>query len=170
MAASFQAPVLFTLAEDLSEMELQVDVDEADVGSVRDGQAATFTVDAYPGRKYPARITRVGYGSQTKDNVVSYKTLLTRGQRRPDAAARDDGERGDHDRAAHRRAARAERRAAVLRRAAAGQPEDQSGSLVSSLLPRPPGPPAEDASRPTGSRTRRRRCGCCATDSPWPCP
>ena len=50
VAASLQAPVLFTLAEDLSQMELQVDVDEADVGQVREGQAATFTVDAYPGR------------------------------------------------------------------------------------------------------------------------
>ncbi len=46
MAASFQAPVLFTLAEDLAKMELQVDVDEADVGQVQDGQPATFTVDA----------------------------------------------------------------------------------------------------------------------------
>ena len=76
VAASFQAPVLFTLAEDLSKMELQVDVDEADVGQVREGQTATFTVDAYPGRRYPARITRVGYGSQTKDDVVSYTTML----------------------------------------------------------------------------------------------
>jgi len=77
VAASFEAPVLFTLAEDLSKMELQVDVDEADVGQVRDGQKAAFTVDAYPGRKFPASIRRVNYGSQTKDNVVSYKTLLT---------------------------------------------------------------------------------------------
>jgi HlyD family secretion protein len=77
VAASFQAPVLFTLAEDLSQMELQVDVDEADVGQVREGQSATFTVDAYPNRKYPARIRRVGYGSQITDNVVTYKALLT---------------------------------------------------------------------------------------------
>lgn len=77
VAASFQAPVLFTLAEDLSQMELQVDVDEADVGQVREGQAATFTVDAYSNRKYPARIERVAFGSQTKDNVVSYKTILS---------------------------------------------------------------------------------------------
>jgi HlyD family secretion protein len=76
VAASFQAPVLFTLAEDLRQMELQVDVDEADVGQVRDGQKATFTVDAYPGRRYPATVKRVGYGSQVKDNVVTYPTLL----------------------------------------------------------------------------------------------
>ena len=77
VAASLQAPVLFALAEDLSKMELQVDVDEADVGQVRDGQRATFTVDAYPGREYPAQVRRVGFGSQTKDGVVSYLTVLT---------------------------------------------------------------------------------------------
>ncbi|OZB60741.1 MAG: efflux transporter periplasmic adaptor subunit [Lysobacterales bacterium 14-68-21] len=77
VAASLQAPVLFTLAEDLSKMELQVDVDEADVGLVHDGQEATFTVDAYPGREYPAKVRRVGFGSQTKDGVVSYLTVLT---------------------------------------------------------------------------------------------
>jgi HlyD family secretion protein len=77
VAASLQAPVLFTLAENLSQMQIQVDVDEADVGQVRDGQEATFTVDAYPNRKYPARISRVDYGSQVKDGVVSYLTVLT---------------------------------------------------------------------------------------------
>lgn len=76
VAASFQAPVLFTLAEDLAKMELQVDVDEADVGQVQVGQRATFTVDAWPGRRYSAVITRVGYGSQEKDGVISYLTVL----------------------------------------------------------------------------------------------
>jgi HlyD family secretion protein len=76
VAASFQSPTLFTLAEDLTQMELQVDVDEADVGVVRQGQEATFTVDAYPDRTFPARITQVRYGSQTVDGVVTYKTVL----------------------------------------------------------------------------------------------
>ncbi len=76
VAASFQAPVLFTLAEDLSKMELQVDVDEADVGQVGKGQKAVFSVDAWPGRQYSAVIRRVGYGSQEKDGVVSYLTVL----------------------------------------------------------------------------------------------
>jgi HlyD family secretion protein len=76
MAASMQAPVLFTLAEDLTQMELQVDVDEADVGQVSEGQEATFTVDAYPDRIFQARIIQVRYGSQTTNNVVTYKTLL----------------------------------------------------------------------------------------------
>jgi len=76
VAASLQAPVLFTLAEDLAKMELQVNVDEADVGQVRAGQAASFSVDAWPNRKYPASVARVRYGSQTTDGVVSYLTVL----------------------------------------------------------------------------------------------
>ena len=77
VAASLQAPVLFTLAEDLAQMELEVNVDEADVGQVAEGQTATFSVDAYPNRKYPASITRVSFGATTTDNVVSYVTTLT---------------------------------------------------------------------------------------------
>lgn len=76
VAASFNTPTLFTLAEDLTQMELQVDVDEADVGQVREGQEATFTVDAYPDRSFPASITQVRYGSETTDGVVTYKTVL----------------------------------------------------------------------------------------------
>ena len=76
VAASLQSPVLFTLAEDLRRMELQVDVDEADVGQVTEGQAATFTVDAYPEQTFNARITQVRYGSETTDGVVTYKAVL----------------------------------------------------------------------------------------------
>ncbi len=76
VAAAMTTPVLFVLAEDLSKMELQVKVDEADVGNVKNGQKATFTVSAWPGRKFPAQITRVGLGSTTTDNVVTYKTIL----------------------------------------------------------------------------------------------
>ena len=76
VAASLQAPVLFTLAENLAQMELQVDVDEADVGQVREGQSATFSVDAYPNRNYPARIGLVRFGAETVNNVVTYKTIL----------------------------------------------------------------------------------------------
>lgn len=76
VAAAFQTPVLFTLAEDLTQMELHVDVDEADVGKVRQGQTATFTVDAYPDRTFPARITQVRFGSKTVAGVVTYETVL----------------------------------------------------------------------------------------------
>jgi HlyD family secretion protein len=76
VAASFEAPVLFVLAEDLRTMELHVDVDEADVGQVREGQSASFTVDAYPGRAFPAQVLRVRYGAQEVEGVVTYETTL----------------------------------------------------------------------------------------------
>jgi HlyD family secretion protein len=76
VAASLQAVTLFTVAEDLAKLRLWVYVDEADVGAVKVGQDATFTVSAYPTRPYPARITRVGFGSTITDNVVTYLTYL----------------------------------------------------------------------------------------------
>jgi HlyD family secretion protein len=76
VAASFQAPVLFTLAEDLTKMELHVNVDEADIGKVKEGQKATFSVSAYPNRTFEARITQARYGSSTTSGVVTYETVL----------------------------------------------------------------------------------------------
>ena len=76
VAASLQAVTLFTIAEDLSKLRLWVYVDEADVGSVQVGQYATFTVSAFLNRNFPARITRVGFGSTITDNVVTYLTYL----------------------------------------------------------------------------------------------
>lgn len=76
VAASLQAVTLFTVAEDLKQLRLLVYVDEADVGSVAAGQQATFTVSAYARRAYPARITRVSFGSTITDNVVTYLTYL----------------------------------------------------------------------------------------------
>lgn len=63
VAASFNTPTLFVIAQDLSQMKLEVQVDEADVGQIKQGQKATFTVDAFPGRTFPAAITRVDLGS-----------------------------------------------------------------------------------------------------------
>ncbi len=77
VAASLQAPILFTLAENLAQMELHVKVDEADVGQVKKGQKATFTVDAFPERTFPAAITQVRFGSQAVGGVVTYLTVLT---------------------------------------------------------------------------------------------
>lgn len=76
VVAAMTTPVLFTLAQDLTAMELQVKVDEADVSSVQLNQLATFTVSAWPGRSFPATIERVGVGSTVTDNVVTYKTVL----------------------------------------------------------------------------------------------
>jgi len=76
VAASLQAPVLFTLAEDLAKMELHVAVDEADVGKITERQEAVFTVDAYPERSFPAHITQVRFAPQTVEGVVTYETVL----------------------------------------------------------------------------------------------
>lgn len=77
VAASLQAPVLFTLAENLAQMELRVDVDEADIGQVLEGQEARFTVDAFPNRTFRGRITQVRNGAKTLNGVVTYETILT---------------------------------------------------------------------------------------------
>jgi len=88
VAASFNAPVLFLIAEDLGRMRLEVKVDEADVGQVKAGQEATFQVDAFPGRTFPARVERVDVGanaggsttsstaSSSANTVVSYMAVL----------------------------------------------------------------------------------------------
>ncbi len=76
VAASFTAPVLFLIAEDLRKMDLVVTVAEADIGRLEKGQNATFTVDAWPGRKYKAAVKLVSYGSVITNNVVTYNTEL----------------------------------------------------------------------------------------------
>lgn len=76
VAASLQAVTLFTVAEDLKKLRLEVSVDEADIGAVHADQRASFTVSAYPSRTYPAKVTRVDYGSTKTDNVVTYLARL----------------------------------------------------------------------------------------------
>jgi len=108
VAASFSTPTLFVIAEDLSRMKLEVAIDEADVGSVKEGQAASFAVDAFPGKSFPATITRVDLGSNlsaqsttsttttatTAGQVVSYSAKLSVGnanlQLRPGMTATAD--------------------------------------------------------------------------------
>lgn len=77
VASTLQAPVLFSIAEDLKQMELQVDVDEADVGKVAVGQRANFSVDAFPDRKFPASIRLIRFASETIQGVVTYKAVLS---------------------------------------------------------------------------------------------
>ena len=77
VAATLQTPVLFTLAESLGQMLLNVQVDEADVGKVTAGQQAELTVDAYPNRRFPATITLVRYVPQTVEGVVTYEAQLS---------------------------------------------------------------------------------------------
>jgi HlyD family secretion protein len=77
VAASFQTPTLFTLAEDLARMKLMVDVDEADVGRIRVGQAASFRVDAYPTRTFESAVTEVRSTPTKSNGVVTYQTVLS---------------------------------------------------------------------------------------------
>jgi len=74
--ASLQTPVLFTLASDLSHMELDVDIDEADVGQVRAGLKASFAVDAYPSRRFMAELVSVHNSPKTVNGVVTYQGVL----------------------------------------------------------------------------------------------
>lgn len=76
VAATFSAPVWFQIAEDLAQLELRVDVDEADVGVVHEGQDATFVVDAHQDREFHATISRLHLASHTVSTVVSYEAEL----------------------------------------------------------------------------------------------
>jgi HlyD family secretion protein len=76
VTAGFQTPVLFKLAEDLSKMRLFVYVDEADVGRVAEGQEASFTVDAHPGKTFPSKLLSLRFEPRTEQNVVSYEAVL----------------------------------------------------------------------------------------------
>jgi HlyD family secretion protein len=77
VAASLQAPVLFVIAQDLSKMQVDTNVDEADVGRVQVGQQATFTVDAFPGRTFRGAITQVRKAAQILQNVVTYDVVVS---------------------------------------------------------------------------------------------
>ena len=77
VAASFQAPELFVLAEDLRKMQVLAAIDEADIGQVRVGQAARFTVDAYPNKTFSAAVAEVRNAPVITQNVVTYEAVLT---------------------------------------------------------------------------------------------
>jgi HlyD family secretion protein len=77
VAASLQAPTLFTIAQDLTQMQVEAAVDEADVGRLREGMDAIFTVDAFPGRTFRGQITQIRKAAQVVSNVVSYTTVIT---------------------------------------------------------------------------------------------
>lgn len=154
VAASLQAVTLFTLAEDLTKMKLQVNIDEADVGQVRAGQAAHFTVSAWPSRRYPATVTRVGFGPTTKDNVVTYLADLTvdntDGSLRPGMTATATLVTLQRD-----EVLRVPNAALRFSPAAGAAPAAGGGSsLVSRLMPRPPGNPVR---RSAGTDTRQAR-------------
>ena len=143
VAASLQVAVLFTLAENLAQMELQVDVDEADVGQVHEGQSATFTVDAYPHRRYPASISLVRFGAETVNNVVTYKTILNVDN--SDLSLRPGMTATAEIVIAERKNVLLVPNAALRftpSQPTATAPSRDSGGLITRLMPRPPRPTA----------------------------
>lgn len=76
VAASFQTPTLFTIAQDLTKMQIETSVDEADIGDVREGQNVTFTVDAYPDAVFSGTIKQVRIASSVQENVVTYPVIV----------------------------------------------------------------------------------------------
>jgi HlyD family secretion protein len=76
VAASLQAPTLFTIAQDLSEMQVASNIDEADIGGVKEGMEATFTVDAFPDETFHGKIQQIRYAAQTDQGVVTYPVIV----------------------------------------------------------------------------------------------
>ncbi len=76
VAASFQTPTLFTIAQDLTKMQVETAVDEGEIGKVKEGQHATFTVDAYPDTVFSGKVTTVRLAPQTVQNVVTYTVIV----------------------------------------------------------------------------------------------
>ncbi|MDR1075032.1 MAG: efflux RND transporter periplasmic adaptor subunit [Xanthomonadaceae bacterium] len=77
VAASLQAPELFTIAEDLGKMKIELSVDESDIGQVKAGQNVTFTADAFPNRQFTGRVDQVRLAATTASNVVTYPVIVT---------------------------------------------------------------------------------------------
>jgi len=76
VAATFQAPVLFQIANDLSKMQVECSVDEADIGKVKEGQKVRFTVDAFPDENFTGKVSQVRYAPEIVQNVVTYTTIV----------------------------------------------------------------------------------------------
>ena len=77
VAASFQAPELFTIAQDLEKMQIEVNVSEADIGEVKEGQDVTYTLDGYPNSEFYGKVTQVRISPTTVSNVVTYSVIVT---------------------------------------------------------------------------------------------
>ena len=77
VAASFSTPELFTIAQDLTDMRVIADIDEADIGDVKEGQRVNFTVDAYPNDTFSGRVTQVRQEATTESNVVTYQVVIS---------------------------------------------------------------------------------------------
>jgi HlyD family secretion protein len=153
VAATLDPPVLFKLAEDLTKMELHVDVDEADVGNIQEGQNATFSVAAYPNRTFDARIIQARFGSTTTSGVVTYETVLkvdnTDLSLRPGMTATADIIVKKIDKALLIPSA-------ALRFTPPIQEEKKTSTgLVGAILPRPPSPGSQQHEDTAGKKQQR---------------
>ena len=77
VASSFETPTLFTIAKDLTDMRVIADIDEADIGSVKEGQNVTFTVDTYPNDTFHGKVTQVRLEATDTDNVITYEVVIS---------------------------------------------------------------------------------------------
>jgi HlyD family secretion protein len=155
VAASLQAVTLFTIAEDLARLRLWVYVDEADVGNVQLGQEASFTVAAFPRRSYPARISRVGFGSTITENVVTYLTYLDLDN--ADLSLRPGMTATATITAARRDDVLLVPNTALRFTPGANAPAAPKGGVLSSLTPRLPGGGRRPASATPGSTAGARQ-------------
>ena len=156
VAASLQAVTLFSIAEDLAKLQLEVNVDETDVGLVQVGPKASFTVGAYLNRRYPATVTRVAYGSTKTDNVVTYTTRL-------DVDNRDLSLRPGMTASATIQTSERTPSLLVPNTAlrftpalAASAPAGGGNNLVSKLMPRPPTAARRNVTAATGTSASRQ--------------
>ncbi len=154
VAATMTTPVLFTLAEDLTQMELHVNVDEADIGKVQEGQKATFTVAAYPNRTFDAQIIQTRFGSSTTSGVVTYETVLKVNNR--DLALRP-GMTATADMTVQKIENAVLIPSAALRfEPPVKEEKKSSGGLVGAILPRPPRPGAKQPDQTTGNKKEQQ--------------
>ena len=131
VAASLNTPTLFTIAQDLREMQVEVAIDESDIGKIRQDQRVTFTVDAFAGRTFDGRVRQIRKAAQTVQNVVTYTVVVETPNPYAAARARHDGQRAHHRGQPRQRAQGAQRRAALAsagRGAAKDDPAPGRGS------------------------------------------
>jgi HlyD family secretion protein len=168
VAASLQAVTLFTWPKTWRSCACEVYVDEADVGAVKVGQKASFTVSAYPSRRFPATITRVAFGSTITDNVVTYLAWL-------DVDNSDLSLRPGMTATGHHRRHRAQRRAAGAQHGAALHAHRGGGCGPGRQRQHPVQTHAAHAPPPRKAQGRRQRqrpprqIWVLQDGQPWPC-
>ncbi|WP_334154298.1 efflux RND transporter periplasmic adaptor subunit [Tepidimonas sp.] len=136
VAASLQAVTLLTIARDLRQLKLDVAVDEADVGVVHEGQAASFTVSAYPRRRYPATVGRVAFGATKTDNVITYTATLDVDNQ--DLSLRPGMTATANIRAVERKGVLLVPNTALRFTPSNSAPQTSGGGLAGLLMPKPP--------------------------------